>query len=540
MTDIFEATLAGDTESVATLLAEAPGLVHAVNDNDRNPLHYAAREGHPDTVRLLLDKGADVDRTIYPNREMTRPRTLADARRHDDVVAVIDEFKTSVAPSASSRGEKLCETARSADPDRMRELLAAGTDNIDDTDLHGRTALHWAAEAGYLAVARTLLDHGADPDARDRSDLTPIHRALMQHPFSDHKPSFAVAGLLLARGAKIDVWVAAGLGDVPMLEGLLRADPAQADATFVRRPLDLAAQHGHLDAVKCLLDYGADPDAPMVVDPNSPDPYINIGAPLQFAVRGGHRDVVEALLQAGANPNTRLMASGNAASDAYSSGRDDIAELIFRHGGIPDIHSCHDRGNWAAILQAFEFAPDRASKELLSLEIPDLTRICLKQKPEFTRREQFNRMFEAMRANTGDMEVIRTKCEILQMYLDYGFDPNVRSQENISLLHRVTGCMWRGRWANSQEAMIEFTRVLLDAGADPNARDEDIKSTPMGWHARYGHDEVIEYLLSRGLSSTLPDDEDWNAPLAWAQKEGHDRIAEILSSTAARDLNRER
>ena len=134
-----------------------------------------------------------------------------------------------------------------------------------------------------------------------------------------------------------------------------------------------------------------------------------------------------------------------------------------------------------------------------------------------------------MRANTDDMEQALRSSSLLQMYLGYGFDPNLRDQENVTLLHRTMGCMWRGRWMNSQEVMIEFIRVLLDHGADPNLRDDDIKSTPIAWHARYGHDKVVEYLLSRGVATELPDGEDWNTPLAWANKQGHERIVGLLS-----------
>ena len=529
MPDIFEQALAGDSDGITALLEADPALVHARNRHDRTPLHYAAREGHANEVRLLLEAGAEPDIVIYPNKEITLPRTLAEARGHADVVAVIDAFKASRAANGTARGEELCEAARSGDSDQLRQLLAEGADAVDETDVHGRTALHWAAEAGHLPVALELLHQGANPNARDRADRAPIHDAVLQHPYNDQKPSFAVAGMLLERGAQTDVWVAAALGDVPTLEVILRANPAQANAQGVRPPLAVAAQHGHLEAVKCLLDCGADPDAPMVDDPNHPNPYTNIGTPLHFAVLGDHRDVAEALLEGGANPNTNLMAARSAVSEAYSSGQDEIAELLFRHGAVPDVWSCWDRGNWPAVLQMFEYEPERASKELLRLQDPDLTRICLQHNPEFSEREQFHYMFGTMRANTDDMEQALRSSSLLQMYLEYGFDPNRRDQENVTLLHRTMGCMWRGRWMNSQDVMIEFTRVLLDHGADPNLRDDDIKSTPIAWHARYGHDKVVEYLLSRGVTTELSDDEDWNAPMAWAKKQGHERIVGLLS-----------
>ena len=528
MTDIFERTIAGDAAGIATLLAADPALVHARNEHHHTPLHYAAREGHADEVQLLLEAGAEPDCVVFPNKEITQPRTLAQARGHDEVVAVFDDWRVAQAPGATADGEALCEAARAGDSDQVRQLLAAGPDAIDHTDLDGYTALHWAADSGHLTVATELLDQGANPNARDHNDLAPIHHALLRHPYSELKPSFALAGTLLARGADSDVWVASVLGDIPTLKAILRADPSQANADR-RFPLTLAAQNGKLEAVKCLLEHGADPDAPTVDDPDNPHPYVSVGAPLHSAVIGDHRDVIETLLEAGATPNTTLMATPSATSQAYGSGQDEVANLLFSYGGIPDIHSCLDRGNRAALMRAFAYAPERASVELLGLQDPDFTRICLQHNPELSDRERFGHMFSLMRLNSDDLDKARTKAGILQMYLEHGFDPNLRDQENVTLLHRTMGCMWRNRWVNSQEVMIEFTRVLLDHGADPNLRDDDIRSTPMAWHARYGHEKVVEYLLSRGVPPALADDEHWNTPLAWAQKQGHDRILASLS-----------
>ena len=134
-----------------------------------------------------------------------------------------------------------------------------------------------------------------------------------------------------------------------------------------------------------------------------------------------------------------------------------------------------------------------------------------------------------MRVNSGDLDMAKYRSGILAMMLEYGFDPNLRSQENMSLLHRTVGCMWRGRWMNSEEVMIEFTRVLLDHGADINARDDDLQSTPLAWHARYGHGKVVDYLLSRGAATALPGDQPWATPLAWARKSGHAGIAARLN-----------
>jgi ankyrin repeat protein len=56
-------------------------------------------------------------------------------------------------------------------------LLAAGA-GIDVRDANGRTALHYAAAAGYTDVAKLLVDRGADVNAKDVDGVTPAEAAL--------------------------------------------------------------------------------------------------------------------------------------------------------------------------------------------------------------------------------------------------------------------------------------------------------------------------------------------------------------------------
>ncbi len=55
-------------------------------------------------------------------------------------------------------------------------LLAAGS-SVDEVDARGRTALHYAAGAGYTDVAKRLVEHGANLLAADADGVTPVDAA---------------------------------------------------------------------------------------------------------------------------------------------------------------------------------------------------------------------------------------------------------------------------------------------------------------------------------------------------------------------------
>ncbi|TYZ66645.1 hypothetical protein PybrP1_002352 [[Pythium] brassicae (nom. inval.)] len=64
----------------------------------------------------------------------------------------------------------------------------------DDNRVLGRTPIFGAAQTGGVNNIRRLLKQGADPNARDYRDNTPLHVAT----------TAAVAKLLIARGATVD------------------------------------------------------------------------------------------------------------------------------------------------------------------------------------------------------------------------------------------------------------------------------------------------------------------------------------------------
>jgi ankyrin repeat protein len=103
------------------------------------------------------------------------------------------------------------------------------------------------------------------------------------------------AKVLAKRGARIDLPAAAGLGLVGDAAHLLPS----ADAEARHRALSLAAQHGHAQIVRLLLDAGEDANR---YNPEGNHPHTT---PLHQAVLGGFEAVVRLLVERGARLDIR-------------------------------------------------------------------------------------------------------------------------------------------------------------------------------------------------------------------------------------------
>jgi len=162
---------------------------------------------------------------------------------------------------------------------------------------------------------------------------------------------------LRPRKGELDVYEAAALGDTARLEALLDADPelvnSYAQDGFF--PLGLAAFFKHADAVRLLLDRGADANqesrhAQIVVRPihsASADGgsteigrlLLDAGAdvnvrqpggftPLHAAAQGGNAELVELLLERGADRDVRLDDGRTPEDLARESGHGDVAKTL--------------------------------------------------------------------------------------------------------------------------------------------------------------------------------------------------------------------
>ncbi|RYP72136.1 hypothetical protein DL771_004370 [Monosporascus sp. 5C6A] len=175
------------------LIDDKAALIEAkYKEYGQTPLSWAAERGHEAVVRLLLDKGAAVDRE---DKEDWTPLLWAAVRAHEAVVQLLLDKGAAVDKEDKKGRTPLLWAAGRAHEAVVQLLLDKGA-AVDKEDKKGRTPLSWAAERGHEAVVRLLLDKGAAVDREDNEDWTPLLWAAER----GHE---AVVRLLLDKGAAV-------------------------------------------------------------------------------------------------------------------------------------------------------------------------------------------------------------------------------------------------------------------------------------------------------------------------------------------------
>jgi hypothetical protein len=84
----------------------------------------------------------------------------------------------------------------------------------------------------------------------------------------------------------------------------------------------------------------------------------------------------------------------------------------------------------------------------------------------------------------------------------------------------------------AQKGIIPKAELLVKSGADINLVDEEYQSTPVGMAARWGHQEMVSWLIWHGADLNKSG-AGWSTPLAWARKKGHMEIGQLLINAGA-------
>jgi ankyrin repeat protein len=305
----------------------------AATDNLDKALKNAADEGDLEAVKILLEKGANVNA-----KGQLEGTVLVDAawKGHLEIVKLL--LAKGAGTSASEKAKALVHAACHKE---VVELLIS----------HGaELTLPVAAVIGDLKAIKRLITGGAGVNAENEDVDSAFSSAV-------HCNQWDAAILLLKNGAQIEDaygWYSALLtaaakdGHNGMVRTLLKKETIAKEKLLPA--LDMAASEGKLEIAQLLLAKGA--------NANGKDTYGR--TPLMAAAIKGQLETAQFLLAKGADANARDLDRANALMDAAWGGNPQMVKLLLQKGS--DVNATDADG-----LTALQYAKLSKNEEIVEL-----------------------------------------------------------------------------------------------------------------------------------------------------------------------------
>ena len=311
------------------------------------------------------------------------------------------------------------------------------SDVIKKTDGIGNTPLHYACEWKLDNAVQTLLDRGANADAKNSNGETPLFSAIK----SD---STSTIDLLLRNKANKSERDYLGNS---ALHQCVRYDAKNAAMKLIqwkidmnvknlagKTPLAQAAHAGRIAMVTLLLDNNADIDATDAIGKTI----------LMDAIQSNNTEVVSILLRRGANPQIQEVYGRNAYHEAALTGNIELIKVVEKAGGNP-------------------LSRDAQGITPLSLVLnqkPEVIMAVLGNNPRLMDSDSNTPLHIAIR-NGASSDVIST-------LIKHGYPTNARNSEGKTALYYAV-----------EKNQVEQVRVLLEHEADPYVATGIENETPL-------------------------------------------------------------
>ena len=544
--DLHRAILWRDMEAVIRLVSRGADLEQA-GATGLTPL-MAAIVHFPMAVPCLVEAGANAQASVQTTTLFLSPWYLAAAHGRFDVVDLLMRHGADVnAAEPLTQSTALHAASKAGETQVVRLLIDSGAD-IEARDNRENTPLVLASHGGHIDAVRVLIESGADltprnSEGRGVCDFVPGF-TFYRHPDfrtgelrSRHEKIASMIARAEANASPDDLVHAVKRGDFDAVARLLRegVDPNVADHSVGegQKPIPVihqAVADNRLDIVEALHAAGA------VIDwQTTYYGYTN----MEMAIHSGSTELVAFAMRTGANLNAEGRRYKCLLTSAVNSGNPKMIEFLANAGarvsGLDDhadglIEEAIGEATWKSDLFAvmeFVKAGVTVGDILRSAACRDgceIVRWCLERGTDVSDRDTEGRtaLYHAVMRSPFPWNQEFRAIDAIRLMLQNGADPNDMQPGDFSLFT----CSLRADTEDSSAV----ARMLLDAGADPNLG----VTSALIFAATWGQVYEVEYLLRRGVDVNFVDrlgDTAWIA----AKRNGRKRTVEILEAAGARE-----
>jgi ankyrin repeat protein len=421
---------------------------------ERRRVFDAARAGDLETVRQALDGGFDPARLDDDGRTIHQ---IAKERRHEAIELLARDAQSGRIHSGAE-GEAvqgIIRAAQDGDVAVLIERLDARPDLINALGGLGfekATALHLAALRNQHAAIGVLIARGADLECRDFPDnATPLHFAAMHGDLQTVRLLAEAGADVEGKGDDSEVGV---LGWATCFRTVREDIAAYLLAHGARLNLWTAIALDRADAVRGMITR----DASLMQARMTRNQHRR--TPLHHAAAKSRPKIVALLLELGADPAATDATGATALTTATQERADqNVIDLLLNAGTRLDFLTAVNLGRYGEAEAMLREDPSRIGpdgSDTIALHLA----------------------------------VSKKNMTAIRWLIAHGIDVNAKRSIwdcNGTVLHMTT-----------ENGAIDIARLLLDAGADPNIRDDKYEATALGWAEFFGREDFAALIRERG------------------------------------------
>ena len=478
----------GHLDLCKTLLDEEKFELRMVDNVGRSMVHHSAKSGNYELLTYFADKGNDIHlRTV---KEKNCLHIAAENGHLNLCKALIDKHEFNVRADDIYGYTALHYSARSGSYKLLTYFVDIGTDILLKTKT-GINCLHMAAENGYLDLCKALIDnHNFDLHIADNDGYTALH-------FSAISGNSELFTYFVEKGIDIDLRTING-----------------------SNCLHIAAQNGHLNLCKMLINkYNIDID---IID--------NDGCTvLHQSARSGSYEVFRYFAPKGSDIHLKTKNGRTCLHIAAFSGHLNLCKILINNhrfnvnisdkDGCTALHHSAISGKYELFTYFADMMPDIYVKTKAGLNCLHIA--AFRGHLDLSKKLIDNHEFDV---NISDIDGFRAlhhsvksgKCELVAYFADKGTDVYLKTKNGRNCLHIA-----------AENGYLDLFKTLIDK-YDFNVHTADYDGcTSLHHSAISGNYKLVTYFAEKGIDFYLKTNNEKNC-LHIAAANGHFNLCKML------------